>query len=90
MVKLDERTLARGLVVRPGQPLIGIPFEDDEGEGLAYFVEEPEEDEETRQRRRQRALDLAGVWSDMDWDEAERDLDRIRHESKPTPPITDL
>ena len=33
---------------------------------------------------------LAGAWSDLDWDEAEKELDRIRHESNPTPPITDL
>jgi hypothetical protein len=88
--KLDERMRARGLVVRPGQPLIGIPFEDEEGEGVVYFAGEPEMDEETRQRSIQVALDLAGAWSHMDWDEMERELDRIRHESKPTPPITDL
>jgi hypothetical protein len=36
----------------------------------------------------QRVLKLAGVWSDLDWDEAEKDLNRIRHESKPAPPLT--
>jgi type I restriction enzyme, R subunit len=35
----------------------------------------------------QEALALAGAWRDLDWDEAERKLDRIRHESEPTPPI---
>jgi hypothetical protein len=33
------------------------------------------------------ALDLAGAWSDLDWDDTIAALDRIRHESKPTPPI---
>jgi hypothetical protein len=28
-----------------------------------------------------------GAWSDMDFDETLDALDRIRHESKPTPPI---
>lgn len=32
-------------------------------------------------------LALAGSWSDLDWDEMETTLDRIRHESKPTPPL---
>ena len=38
----------------------------------------------------QAALDLAGAWSDLDWERALEELDRIRHERKPTPPITDL
>ncbi len=32
-------------------------------------------------------LALAGSWSDLDWDEMIRELDRIRHQSKPTPPL---
>ena len=32
-------------------------------------------------------LALAGSWSDLDWDDMIRELDRIRHESKPTPPL---
>jgi hypothetical protein len=35
----------------------------------------------------QQALNLAGAWSDLDWDETVEVLDRIRHESVPTPPI---
>ncbi len=38
----------------------------------------------------QRALDLIGSWSDIPWDEMEAALDRIRHESEPTPPIDEL
>ena len=33
------------------------------------------------------ALDLIGAWRDIPWDEMEAELDRIRHESPPTPPI---
>lgn len=33
-------------------------------------------------------LALAGSWSDLDWDDMIRELDRIRHESTPTPPIS--
>ena len=33
------------------------------------------------------ALRLAGAWSHLDWEEMVEALDRMRHESKPTPPI---
>jgi len=32
-------------------------------------------------------LPVAGAWSHLDWDEMVEALDRIRHDSKPTPPI---
>ena len=35
----------------------------------------------------QNAMSVFGAWSDIDWDEAAAALDRIRHESAPTPPI---
>ena len=35
----------------------------------------------------QDALALAGAWSDLEWDELEKALDSIRHESHPTPPL---
>jgi hypothetical protein len=35
----------------------------------------------------QRALSLLGAWKDIDSDDALDQLDRIRDESTPTPPI---
>jgi hypothetical protein len=35
----------------------------------------------------QAAREVAGAWSDIDWDDMIRELDRIRHENPPTPPI---
>jgi uncharacterized protein (DUF433 family) len=32
-------------------------------------------------------LSLAGAWGERDWNEVEHELDRIRHESTPTPPL---
>jgi hypothetical protein len=32
-------------------------------------------------------LALAGSWRDLDFDDMLKQLDRIRHESKPTPPL---
>jgi hypothetical protein len=34
----------------------------------------------------QRALSLLGAWSDLDWNEAFEELERIRHANRPTPP----
>jgi len=36
----------------------------------------------------QEALALAGAWKDLPSDEMEEKLDRIRHQSAPTPPFT--
>ncbi len=36
------------------------------------------------------ALALAGAWSDLPSEHMEEELDRIRHETKPTPPIDTL
>lgn len=33
------------------------------------------------------ALALAGAWADLPSENMEEELDRIRHESKPTPPL---
>jgi hypothetical protein len=33
------------------------------------------------------ALEMAGAWNDLDWEETEADLERIDRESEPTPPI---
>ncbi len=52
-----------------------------------YFSEEAQADKALSDEVIQTALDLAGVWSDLDWKEMERALDKIRHDSKPTPPI---
>jgi hypothetical protein len=41
-------------------------------------------------QRIQDALNLAGAWRDLDWDEAAVELDRIRHQRQPTPPIDTL
>ena len=71
-----------------GQPLIGIPFSENGHEVIRYFTDEAAADAAIREQTMQRAVSLAGRWGDLDWDEMEAALDRIRHESRPTPPIT--
>jgi len=69
------------------QPLIGIPFRENGKEVIRYFSEEEQADKAVSEDTTKEALRLAGAWSDLDWDAMEKELDRIRHESKPTPPI---
>lgn len=71
-----------------GQPLIGIPFAENGHEVIRYFIDETAADAAVREQAIQQAVSLAGSWSDLDWDEMEAALDRIRHDSPPTPPIT--
>jgi len=79
-----------GLLVRSDQPLIGVSLQEDDQEVVRYFADKSQADAALPHDAIQQALSLAGAWSDLDWEEAEAELDRIRHQSQPTPPITDL
>ncbi len=69
------------------QPLIGIVLEEDEQQVVRYFADEAAADAAMADHALARALAAIGSWSDLDWDETAEALDRIRHESTPTPPI---
>ncbi len=75
------------LRVHGDQPLIGVIDEQNGQEVISYFAEEPESTISTSQAITQDALNLAGVWGDLDWHQLERELSRIRHESPPSPPL---
>jgi hypothetical protein len=75
------------LLVQDNQPLIGIPFEEKGQEVVRYFTDEKAADAAVAHRSTQAALSVIGAWSDLDWEEMVEGLDRIRHESRPTPPI---
>src|SRR5947209_8935490 len=47
-----------------------------------------EKKQKTNQQAIEETLALAGSWKDLDFDDMLEQLDRIRHESKPTPPLT--
>lgn len=70
------------------QPLIGMIVADGDREVVHYFTDEDEHAPDPASIRRARAL--AGAWKDLDWEEMEQSLDRIRHESRPTPSIVEL
>ncbi len=78
-------------VVPYHQQLIAIPFEE-HGELFVLYSTDPAEARAEIARRCPRdARHLAGAWKaidpDLDWDTMADELDRIRHESTPTPPI---
>lgn len=75
------------LVTERGEPLIGIILGEVGRETVHYFAGDAEADAAINERSVQDALALAGRWSDLSWDIVEAELDRIRHESQPTPPL---
>jgi hypothetical protein len=75
------------ITVDADQPLVGVIVQENGTEMVRYTAGEPTPDLTSRQQRIQRALDLAGAWSDLDFDEMLDALDRIWYESQPTPPI---
>ena len=80
-----------GLRVRPGQPLIGVMVRENGQMVTRYFTEEQRQvDQTARQSRIQKAQSLASAWKDLEWGEMEQALDRIRHQSKPTPPLEEV
>ncbi|HEX5502925.1 MAG TPA: hypothetical protein VFW96_09900, partial [Thermomicrobiales bacterium] len=78
---------AQYLVAADDQPLIAIPFEEDGRVVVRYFVDEAAADAATSDDVTEAALAMIGAWSDLDWDDMERELYRIGHENPPTPPI---
>lgn len=57
---------------------------------LFDFAEEALTDQAVSSNETKDALNLAGAWRDLDFDEMMQELDRIRHETLPTPIELDL
>ena len=77
---------ATGFMAFKDQPLIGVILQEKDREVVHYFANEA--DAASSSLAIQRVLGLFGAWSDLDWDEMEKELYRIRHESYPSPPIS--
>jgi hypothetical protein len=84
------RPHAPGLTVRPEQPLIGVVLVEDGQEVDRFFADEADADAAVAAQTAADARALAGAWGAFDWEETVEELDRIRHETTPTPPIDDL
>lgn len=85
-----ENVKAREAILEQNEPLIAIPEERAGRVVTRYFFSEEEADRTLKTEEHQSGVTLAGSWADLDWEEAVEELDRIRHGSEPTPPITDL
>jgi hypothetical protein len=86
------RKLHQRLTAREDEPLFAIPIIEDGEEVVHYFTSEEEferafpRDEEAIRK----ALSLAGAWEHLDAEDGPDildELDRMRHESKPSPPL---
>ena len=88
MTTMTER--AASLTVRSDQPLIGLVFVENGHEVTQYFADEAAADAATVDGATQAALAVIGAWSDLDWGEMDEAIDRIRHQSQPIPPVTDI
>ncbi len=73
---------------RQDQALIGIIRRQDGNEVVEYFASEAETDTTSDKDRLRKIRSLFGRWSELDWDAALEELDRIRHQSKPSPPLS--
>ena len=81
-----------GLTTRRSQPLIGVPAHQGAEEVVRYFTSEEEADLALSRDMTgiQRVLSLIGAWEHLDAEDGPDmldELDRIRHESRPTPPF---
>jgi hypothetical protein len=77
------------LSLRPDQALIGVPASEN-GVEVTHFFAEEDDAHATADETLRAALAAIGSWSDLGWQEIVAALERIRHESEPTPPIEDL
>ena len=84
---MAERLSPTSFDVTDGQPLIAVPLEENGQQIVRYFTDEAAADTALAARRRRDVRHLAGIWQDLDWETAAVGLDRIRHESAPTPSI---
>ncbi len=78
------------LVVENDQPLIAVPLEEDSREVVHYFTDEGVATAALPRSATQDALAAIGSWSDLDWEDMQREINRIGHENPPTPPIEKL
>ena len=77
-------------MVERDQPVVATPLIEDGREVVRDAVETETTTPSPLPDSVLNALSLAGAWDDLDWNETVEALDRIRHESRPTPPIESM
>lgn len=78
------------LSVRADQALVAVPASENGHDVTLVFAEDDVDTQADADQTLQAALAAIGSWSDLDWEATITALERIRHESEPTPPIEDL
>ncbi len=78
-----ERNADAGMVASSDQPVVALL--DADGGVVGYFAGELAANPPLSSTRA--ALAVLGAWAEMDWNGLAADLSRIRHESRPTPPV---
>jgi hypothetical protein len=87
MVEEEQPFQQPHIVLREDRPLIGVLAPEENSGAVTYFTDEDDADQGVSDAIIERALSLAGVWSDVPWDDIESGLDQIRHASEPAPPL---
>jgi hypothetical protein len=75
------------LVLNHDEALIGLWLEQNGTEVIHYFDGEAQADEALSEDDTRLAFEAIGAFNDLDLDDMLDALDRIRHDSAPTPPI---
>lgn len=86
MVRAQETEQDSSLIAGPGQPLFALPMDDGT---VRYFMSEEEADAAITDEMIAEAIRQAGAWNDLADEDVEGALDRMRHESPPSPPISE-
>ena len=87
MVRQRDEGDEAGLTVLDDQPLFAVTVIENGREITRYFADEAEAEAALPSESIREAMSTAGAWKGADWEEVEAELDRIRHESVPTPPF---
>jgi len=78
---------SQSFLVPQDQALIGVVIRQHGQEVTRFFADEEAADAALPAQATDDALRLAGSWHDIPWDELSEGLDRIRHDSPPSPPL---
>lgn len=82
-----EQAPGLGMIAGLDQPLIGVPADTPEGASVHYVTDESALESLLASLGAGQSGTWLGAWDDLDWEHAESELDRIRHENPPTPPL---
>lgn len=78
---------SQGFQVPEDQALIGVAIRQHGREITRFFADETEADAALAASSTDDALQLAGSWSDLSWEDLAQGLDHLRHDTPPSPAL---